>query len=106
MDNTPISRDTMRGLKAVTDEEYRLRKIKDMVSNIYQQTRAKARTSCETYYTVDTRFIITGSLGNPKDKADIQNDLRTLFPDCSVEYQILPVGNTNIYTEFIVIDWS
>ena len=104
-----MSRVTMRGLKAVTDEENRLRLIKNVVSIIFQQTCEKARTSCKTsYHKVDT--IIMGSLENPKDKADIQNDLRTLFPDCSVYYQILPVDNNYdrnmTYKEFIVIDWS
>lgn len=122
-----ISRESMRGLKAQTDEAQRLNTISLYIKNIYSGAVQTARSTEKTLHqwpipSTDPRSpanIFTTSM------ADILKGLQELFPDCLVEYKILARGRdgkmhdipkmdkavlpfVGAYTQqaYIVIDWS
>jgi len=118
----PISKNDLQQLKAKTDEQNRLNHINQIVNNIYSTVINQAKTQTITSYKHqlqhDPSFY-------EKNKDDIINNLKTLFPDCSIDYKMLSRGNdgqmhdiTNIDEKMkpfinrqhaqahIVIDWS
>jgi hypothetical protein len=88
MSLTPVSRDHLRSLKKNRDEEIRLNQINNYVRNIYSAVVNKAQTSTDTYYrtTQISEF-------ERKHMPEILDTLKTLFPDCLVEYQHTIGGN-------------
>lgn len=119
----PISRNDLQQLKAKTDEESRLQSINRIVNNIYMQLTTQAKTNIKTSY--NHHIQQHESIIYEKNKDDIINGLKTLFPDCSIDYKMLSRGNdgqmydiTNIDEKMkpfinrqhaqahIVIDWS
>lgn len=81
----PISRESMRGLKAQTDEKIRIARTNQFVSEIYRLAAGAASTTEATSYAwaiqnvnVPTNFI-----------PDIIKGLQSLFPECSVEYKLM-----------------
>jgi hypothetical protein len=94
-----INRIDLQQLKAKTDEQNRLNKINQIVNQIYSDVVNIARTQTQTIYNVpqdhSMEFI-------KKNKDDIINGLKTLFPDCLIDNRIFSMVNR----EYIVIDWS
>ena len=128
--NQPISRADLQQLKAKTDEQNRLNQINNIVNQIYSIVINQASMKSITSYNhqIQQQFI-QSHIHNPtfyeKNKDDIIIGLKTLFPDCSVDYKMLSRGNdgqmydiTNIDEKmkpfinrqndqaYIVIDWS
>lgn len=130
----PISRDAMCRLKQATDVEIHAKQVKFLISRFYSQAITKAKTSTETSIQLEGYgdFYNSENYGSEKlikftetDKDDLLTGLRTLFPDCVVEYQtlvqgtdgkmydfskmdraMLPFINNRQTQEFLVIDWS
>ena len=88
MSLTPVSRDHLRSLKTKRDETIRLQQIDHYVRGIYHSVVNKAETSTDTYYrtTQISEF-------ERKHMPEILDTLKTLFPDCRVEYQHTIGGN-------------
>jgi hypothetical protein len=122
----PISRQYLQELKVNNDEQKRLNMINKCVNNIYNSLINQAASSTLTSYnyqinqgpSTDSEFI-------KKNKNDILNGLKVLFPDCLVEFKILSRGidgemydvsnidekispfiNRQNDREYIVIDWT
>ena len=138
MDQLPVTRDTLQNLKNKINEEMRIQRVKDCISGLYNAIIHKAKTSTETsYYYMLPPFPVSKSTHLPvpypefyrENMEDILHGLRTLFPDCSVEYSTLIQGQDGkLYDiskidekvmqfafhpsyrktsqEYIVIDWS
>jgi len=101
MSGVPISRETLRGLKAEEDEKYRLERISNCVKDLYRCAVGQAKSSTDTVYTytlppfpVDRRTGI--AVPQPEfhrdNMVDILSELRGLFPDCSVKFTTLIMG--------------
>ena len=99
MSLTPVSREHLRSLKKNKDEEMRVNQINNYVRNIYSAAVYKAETTTDTYYRyaqIDdfTRKDMPEILDfTRKNMPEILDTLKTLFPDCSVEYQNTIGGN-------------
>ena len=100
MTSRQVSRDELRGLYAKTQEEERLRKVKEVVNNTYAQVVRQASAS------VETTFIFHYALGhNPSYKdfnttniLDIVAGLKELFPDSTItERSILRLHNGTMH---------
>jgi len=110
----PMSRKDLQNFKAEVEENFRVQQIKEFVSSCYRDIRQRAAVSSVTsaqFELIQSKQLMNTLKFNSKDKSDIQNCLRPLFPDCSIEYKVLPVAesqNTSMkYSkEFLVIDWS
>ena len=92
MDQVPVTRDTLRNLKNKRDEEIRIQKVNACISKVYSDIIHRAKISIETsYYYILPSVPVSNSTPefNRENKEDILNGLRTLFPDCSVEYSAL-----------------
>ena len=130
---SPISRESIRGLKAKIDEENRLTQLKGIVTDIYSRTITTAETTDSTSYQwpihsnpnhrswveeKNYRFIID-------NLHIIIQSLKELFQDCSVDHKMMvcsPDGSMHDvlkldestrsfigkqqFQETIVIDWS
>jgi hypothetical protein len=103
MSLTPFSRNAMRGLKEQKDEEAHIMMINSIVKGLYTEAVRFAERNQETVY----KIIINKSynsiklpsnssyphdLGIPREYAtehmeEILTHLRSLFPDCSIEYK-------------------
>jgi hypothetical protein len=119
-------RQDLQQLKIKNDEQKRLNMINKCVNNIYNSLINQASSSNITSYNyqinqgpcLDSEFI-------EKNKNDILNGLKVLFPDCLIEFKILSRGfdekmydvsnidekikpfiNRQNDREYIVIDWS
>ena len=88
MSLTPVSREHLRSLKEKRDEEIRIEQIDKYVRHIYSSAINKAQSSTDTYYQY-TR--IDESMR--KNMQEILDTLKSLFPDCRVEYQHTIGGN-------------
>jgi hypothetical protein len=121
--NQPFSRNDLQQLKSKTDEQNRLNQINQIVNQIYSTAINQARTQIITSY--NYQIHPQNSTFYEKNKDDIISGLKTLFPDCSIDYKMLSRGNdgkmydiTNIDEKMrpfinrqhdqahIVIDWS
>jgi len=99
MSLTPVSRDTLRGLKAKKEEgmralaeRQRLDQVSQMVYHIYGQAVSMAELSSETVYTYKVNTSNSPSFMQ-QNMSDILNGLKTLFPDCTVEHSFFVRGN-------------
>lgn len=88
MSLTPVSREHLRSLKKNKDEEMRLNQINNYVWNIYSAAVYKAETTTDTYYCTTQIDDFTR-----KNMVTILHNLKSLFPDCLVEYQNTIGGN-------------
>ena len=81
----PISRESMRGLKAQTDEKIRIARTNQAVSEIYRLATGAARTTEATSYawTIQNRNAPINCM------PDIIKGLQSLFPECSVEHKVM-----------------
>ena len=85
---TPLTRETLRGLKAQNDEKERLYQVSRIVHQIYgTAVRTAEKTGATSYkYNVVDPFQIW-------NMPDILDGLRILFPDSIVEYSLFVRGN-------------
>ena len=105
MSLTPFSRENMQDLKAQKDEEAHIMKINSVVKQLYEETVRFAERNQETVYKINinrnyyhiqlpsnsnslyyhdlhiTREYVTEHM------EEILTHLRSLFPDCYVEYK-------------------
>ena len=109
-----MSRDMMRGLKAKVEEEARLQKVEQIVSQIYQSAVQLAKTKTDTSYNyqlpsarasqyrvmglLPTNFphdyynnIITDPFYMP-NMPQILAGLQELFPGCYIKHTLLSKG--------------
>ena len=122
MTSRQVSRDELRGLYAKTQEEERLRKVREVVNNIYAQVVRQSSGS------VETTFIFHYSAGynpafNTTNILDIVAGLQELFPDSTItERSILRLHNGTMHDistldakfiglpgqqiQALVIDWT
>jgi len=122
----PMSRDTMRGLKAKYEEAARIQQVKQIVQQVYQAAVQTARSKDDTSYNhplppahhADHSFYL-------KNVPDILAGLQELFPGCDVSHtllskgtdgkmydisklddKVLPFVNRALDQSYIVVDWS
>jgi len=119
----PISRIDLQQLKAKKDEQNRLNQINQIINNIYYAVVNVAESQIITSY--NHQIHLQNSTFYEKNKDDIISGLKTLFPDCLIDYKMLSRGNdgkmydiTNIDEKMrpfinrqhdqahIVVDWS
>ena len=126
----PLSREYLRGLKAQTDEETRIRNVQNYAQQICNQVKQIARTTTQTRYQQE----IGPDNGNPHhhgyfnvryNMADILDKLQGMFPDSKVDFKSLSRGqdgkmydiadidermkpfiDTRYNQDFIIVDWS
>jgi len=120
----PVSRAYLRGLKAQTDEENRIRLVEQYVTSVYGQVKNIATSTTQTRF----QYQVHNHHGQTV-MSDIMPDilirLQSLFPDSNVEFKPLSRGqdgkmynisdiddrmkpfiNIQFNQDFIVIDWS
>lgn len=146
----PFSRANMRSLKSQKDEEGHQRRLEELVRNIYTSAVSFAERNAETRYTFCFPNTYQSLVNIPstipsnhyqcipfqitkeyivKNMDEILMRLRSLFPDCSVEYKKVSmamgrdgkeydisnldeklrpfIDTTRAQTkEYIVIDWT
>jgi len=117
MDHTPISRESMRGLKAEAIEAARIIHVNQKVDQIYHNTVHNARYGDgATSYALLLHY---NDIYTFKNMPEIIQKLQSLFPDCSVEKKKMFQGRDGILKDisevsegrgnimdYIVIDWS
>jgi hypothetical protein len=91
MTSRQVSRDELRGLYAKTQEEERLRKVKEIVNSIYTQTLQSASRSADT--TFSHHFLSAHHPGILNDfyspnMLDIVAGLQELFPDSTITLRV------------------
>jgi hypothetical protein len=135
MNPTPMSRDTMRSLKATVEEEARQAQIQKIVSDIYLRATVQAQLTTNSLYTYPVPLTAQScNRGinqyapcdfHTKNMPDILLRLREIFPGCVVKFSLLVKGKDGkMYdvdtmheealpfidmkdsNEFITIDWS
>jgi hypothetical protein len=97
---TVMTRESMRRLRVDAEDETRVRQINHIIKTVYSSAICKANTTSETSDHCELQNIPLG-LGygekrlifDTRDKEEIRQGLRRLFPDCSIEYKNL-IHNT------------
>jgi hypothetical protein len=130
----PISRDSLRRLKAAKDEEVLWEKLKHCVTQLHSSILRKAESSTDTFYHYKLPpFPISKTTRLPVPEPEFHRDnmklilegLQILFPDCLVEHatlvtaqegklyniskldeKMIPFINMQQSAEYIVVDWS
>ena len=116
----PMSRDTMRELKANTEEATRIQQVKNIVQQIYRAAVETAKSKTDTSYnhplpqahTIAQMHMVgvkkvtkfgcnSGTTTDPfylKNMPDILAGLQELFPGCDVTHTLLSRGTDgNMY---------
>jgi len=129
MSHTPISRESMRGLKAKIQEEDRIAGINNIVDYIYRDAVNFAKSRDDSKYLYDLSHHGTPLDFYRTNMAEIISGIKSLFPDCFVEYTTLTTvtarngkkydiskidkdnisdirGRPTEIGEYIVVDWS
>ena len=129
MSHTPISRESMRGLKAKIQEEDRIARINSIVDYIYRDAVNFAKSRDDSKYLYDLSVHGTSLDFYRRNIIEIISAVKSLFPDCSVEYTTLTTvtvrngkkydiskidihnisdirGRPTEIGEYIVVDWS
>ena len=136
MNHTPMTRDTMRSLKATVEEELRLAQIQKIVAVIYLRATTQAKLSTDSLYTYALPLTAQPVDGarikkyapcdfHTKNMSDILLSLRDIFPGCVVKHarlvkgrdgvmydvdtidqKVLPFIDINDSNEYITVDWS
>ena len=120
MSLTPVSREAMRSLKSLKDEEARLKRIDSLVHHIYRSSVNLAETTTTTsfnysvpqenitrqvvepicmYGTTPTRYVSTREI-----IPEIISGLQSLFPNCSVKYTTLTRGQDGKMYDISLMD--
>jgi len=124
---TPISRESLQGLKDKILEQQRIQIIDQIIERIYQLVYQHAVTNNTVFkyeYNIQSNYGIDVDFYR-KNKVDILNKLNNVFPECNIKYTILVKGQDGIMydietmeqniipfikltdkKEYIVIDWS
>jgi hypothetical protein len=123
----PMSRDTMRGLKAKYEEGARIQEIKQIVQQVYRAAVETAKFSSATSYNypLPQQHRIQTDPFYVKNMPEILVGLQELFPDCDVRHtllsrgtdgkmydiskldeKVLPFVNRALDQSYIVVDWS
>ena len=130
MSHTPITRESMRGLKAKRLEEDRIHQLNHIIEQIYREAVSIANNTDDSKCLHMLPMLGKNSYEFHKtNMAEIISRVKSLFPDCSVEhkmlttvtardgkkYDISKVDDSNIshikgrpteIGEYIVVDWS
>lgn len=120
MSLTPFSRNAMRGLKEQKDEEAHIMKINSVVKQLYEETVRTAERSQETLYKINinrgyyhiklpsnSNSLYYHDLHIPREYVtehmeEILTHLRSLFPDCVVEYKKVTLARSRDGKEYDV----
>ena len=120
MSLTPFSRNAMRGLKEQKDEEAHIMKINSVVKQLYEETVRTAERSQETLYKINinrgyyhiklpsnSNSLYYHDLDIPRQYVtehmeEILTHLRSLFPDCVVEYKKVTLARSRDGKEYDV----
>jgi hypothetical protein len=120
MSLTPFSRNAMRGLKEQKDEEAHIMKINSLVKQFYEETVRTAERSQETVYKINinrgyypiklpsnSNSLYYHDLDIPRQYVtehmeEILTHLRSLFPDCVVEYKKVTLARSRDGKEYDV----
>ena len=132
----PITRHELQQLKVKNDEQKRVNTINKYVNSIYNSLINQARSSNRSSNTSSNMTSYNYQINQvpsidpdcifiEKNKYDILNGLKVLFPDCLIDFKILSRGvdgklydvsnidekikpfiNRQNDREYIVIDWS
>ena len=103
MSHTPMSRDSMRVLRAQTLEEQRKGQIHNIVSNIYRDALRTAKGTNDVrhlYCLPENSRRQRGMIEDPPPEfhrtnmSEILAGVQSLFPDCSVEHTTLTIATT------------
>ena len=89
MSHEPISRESMRELKAKIQEEDRIKKINIAVDYIYRDAVRSAVVTDDSIYIYDLSEYCTPFDFCRTNMSEIIKGLNSLFPDCSIEYTTL-----------------
>jgi hypothetical protein len=129
MAHTPISRDSMRILRAQTLEDQRKRQIHNIVTQIYGNTLSTATNTNDVRHLYGLHGIANPLLEfHRTNMLEILAEVQSLFPDCAVEHTTLTMAtardgklydiskideilkpfimNPGRSMEYIVVDWS
>jgi hypothetical protein len=131
MDIVPITKASLRGLYAATQEKARQKKISEIVHGIYGRILATSKSSSVTVYKHDCRPPITHSgmggggcvgcnsmCGTPvyhiheldpfyeTNMEDILARLQSIFPDSSVQYKRITKGSDGTVVDLSTLDPS
>lgn len=122
-----MPRDTMRGLKANTEEAARIQQVKNIVEQVYRAAVQTAKSSSVTSYNypLPQQHRIQTDPFYLKNMPEILAGLQELFPDCDVRHtllsrgtdgkmydiskldeKVLPFVNRALDQSYIVVDWS
>ena len=98
MSFTPMSKESMQKLKAEEDEKNRNKKIKEIISNIYNCAinTAKGTSNTSFHHEIPMNNSYNNNILNIfyiNNKDEIVKILQELFTDCSVSFSILSRGN-------------
>lgn len=116
----PVNRETMRGMKAAKEEKERQKKEEELKYGVYRCATRLYGEAQRLAESGSTRHeVALNQVCHPFHDGlviEIVNELRRLFPDCSVELTLKDKnGAIRIVTnmdltltipQFIVIDWS
>ena len=128
MSLTPISSDSMRNRRAQRLEEQRKQQIQQTVKNIYHRALqlADSTEDSKCLYDLSNHAQVVGQPNFLNtNMAEILDEVRTLFPGCSVEHtrmafardgntydvskideKLTPLIMQHRIVECIVVDWS
>lgn len=102
---TPISRDSLRGLKAKKDEEERNQNLNHIINQIYNSVIHIAETTTNTTYSYDMRYGYGhGHHKNFPSPPEIINRLEALFPGCAIKHGVFIVGKDGAMHDVSTID--
>jgi hypothetical protein len=128
MDIIPITKESLRGLYAATQEEARQKKISEIVHGIYGRILATSKSSSVTVYKHDCRpYGPTNCVGcnqhNERrgrpvyhihtldpfyetNMEDILARLQSIFPDSSIQYKRITTGADGTVVDLSTLDPS
>jgi hypothetical protein len=130
MSHTPISRESMRCLKAKRLEEDRIHELNHIIDQIYRKAVNIANNTDDSKYLHMLPMLGKNSYEFHKtNMAEIISRVKSLFPDCSVEHKMLTTvtardgkkyeiskvdkdntsdirGGLTEIGEYIIVDWS
>jgi len=129
MDIVPITKESLRGLYAATQEEARQKKISEIVHGIYGRVLATSKSSSVTVYNHDCkpREQNHGCIGCDQNRSirgrpvyhihtldpfyeanmkDILAGLQSIFPDSSVQYKRITTGSDGTVVDLSTVDPS